>query len=105
MIESFKPGQAIKCTVKSSPRALGSRKTIERLMRQNPEVKKGLRRAYGKRLANWQTKNRGNRDWVMRTTCGKIVRCVAGASWTMAFDLNLVPDFKSVEGYLAIEKA
>ena len=105
MLDTLKPGQAIKCTVKTLPRAAASRKTIERLMRQNPEVKKGLRRAYQKRVANWQTKNRGNRDWVMRVKSGKIVRCARGASWTMAFDLNLLPDLQSVEKNLTIAKA
>ena len=105
MIESLKAGQNVKCTVTAMPRAAGRSKTIERLMRLDPVNKKGLARAYHKRQLGWQTKNRGNRDWVMRQTCGKIVRAEKGASWTMPFDFCIAADLKSVEQYIKIEKA
>ncbi|HYD00181.1 MAG TPA: hypothetical protein VEB22_03065 [Phycisphaerales bacterium] len=101
----FKAGQNVKCTVTAVPSAAGREKTIERLMRLDPVNKKGLAKAYHKRQLGWQTKNRGNRDWVMRQTCGKIVRCEKGATWTMPFDFNIAADLKSCELYLKIEKA
>jgi len=105
MIDSLKAGQNVKCTVNTVPNAAGREKTIERLMRLDPVNKKGLARAYHKRQLAWETKNRGNRDWVMRQQCGKIVRVVKGASWTMPFDFSIAADLKSCERYLTIEKA
>jgi hypothetical protein len=105
MIESLKAGQNVKCTVTAMPRAAARTKTIERLMRLDPVNKKGLARAYHKRQLGWQTKNRGNRDWVMRQTCGKIVRVAKGATWTMPFDFCISPDLQSVLQFVKIEKA
>lgn len=105
MIETLKAGQNVKCTVTTMPPAASRVTTIERLMRFDPINKKGLARAYHKRQLSWQTKNRGNRDWVMRQTCGKIVRVVKGATWTMPFDFNIAADLKSCAQYLTIEKA
>lgn len=105
MIDTLKAGQNVKCTVTAMPRAAGRSKTIERLMRLDPVNKKGLARAYHKRQLGWQTKNRGNRDWVMRQTCGKIIRVAKGATWTMPFDVNMAADLQSVAQYVKIEKA
>ncbi|MBY0308509.1 MAG: hypothetical protein K2Q09_07180 [Phycisphaerales bacterium] len=105
MIDSFKAGQNVKCTVTAMPRAAGRTKTIERLMRLDPVNKKGLAKAYHKRQLNWQTKNRGNRDWVMRETCGKIVHVTKGATWTMPFDFSIAPDLRAIEKYVKLEKA
>jgi hypothetical protein len=105
MIDSFKPGQKIRCTVLKLPKAAADRKTIERLMRRDPAVTRGLRNSAHKRARTTVTYNRGNRDWVQRQKVGKIVRLVTGNTWTCAFDFSVAPDFKAVADFLKIEAA
>ena len=101
----FKPGQTIKCTVTKAPRAAGGRKTLERLMRLQPSVAKGLRASQHKRAQTTIVYNRGNRDWVKRQTCGKIVRAVKGATFTMTYSVNLEADIASIKDCLQISAA
>lgn len=105
MIESLAAGQAIKCTVLKTPKAAGAVKTIEKLMRQNPVVIRGLARAQHKRDQNLVIYNRGNRDWVKREKCAKIVRVIPGANWKMTFSPVLAKELASVKAYLTIEAA
>jgi hypothetical protein len=105
MIDTLKPGQTIRCTVLKLPKAAADKKTIERLMRRDPAVSKGLRKSHKLRSETTVTYNRGNRDWVQRQKVGKIVRLVNGNSWTCAFDVAVAPDFRAVKDYLKIEAA
>lgn len=105
MIDSLKPGQTIRCTVLKLPRAAADKKTIERLMRRDPAVTRGLKNSHHKRQRSTVTYNRGNRDWVQRQKVGKIVRLETGKSWTCTFDLSVAPDFKAVSKFLKVEAA
>jgi hypothetical protein len=49
--------------------------------------------------------NRGNRDWVKRERCARLVSCVKGATWSMTYVPALAPDLASVEKYLQITPA
>ena len=105
MIDSLKPGQTIRCTVLKLPKAAADRKTIERLMRRDPAVTKGLRKSHKLRQRTTVTYNRGNRDWVQRQKVGKIVRLVKGNSWTCTFDMGIAPDFRAVSDFVKVEAA
>ena len=105
MLDSIKAGQNIKLTVKAKPSTTDAVNTLERLMRLDPVTKRGLRRAYNKRRQTTIIFNRGNRDWVKRQICGRVVRVIKGQSWTMPFTHDLAGDIRSVETYLTIEKA
>ena len=105
MIDTLKAGQKIRCTVLKVPAAAGDKKTIERLMRRDPAVVKGLRKSHVVRERKTVTYNRGNRDWVQRQKVGKIVRLVKGNSWSCTFDFSIAPDFKAVSDFLKIEAA
>ena len=105
MTATFKPGQKIRCTVLKLPRAAADRKTIERLMRRDPAVTRGLKNSHHLRQRTTVTYNRGNRDWVQRQKVGKIVRLVAGNTWTCTFDLSVAPDFNAVSDFVKVEAA
>jgi hypothetical protein len=105
MIDRFQPGQKIRCTLTKAPRTEARIDTIERLMRQEPSVQKGLRRAQRRRRLEMNVYNRGNRDWYSREKCAKIVDAVPGATWTMTFTCQLAPDLASVQDFLTIEAA
>lgn len=103
MIDTLKPGQEIRCTVSSMPRSKAKADTIARLMRQNHETAKGLRRAQAHRKRTANIHNRGGRDWYARAKAGKNLRVAAGESWTMVYVPHLRADIASVEQYLTIE--
>lgn len=104
-IAALKPGQMIQCTLKAAPRNHGAVTTLERLMRLDPVVKRGLKRAHRKRIQTLNVYIRGNRDWTSRVKCGKLVRPEAGKSWTMRFDLSLAGDLRSVQDLLTVKPA
>lgn len=105
MFDKLKPGQTIKCTIAKAPRNAAGRKTLERLMRLQPSVARGLRSSHRKRQQNLNVYNRGNRDWTSRKPCGKIVKVAAGQTWTMTFSANLAPDLASVAECIKVENA
>ena len=105
MIDTLKPGQEIRCTVSSMPRSKAKADTIARLMRQNHEIAKGLKRAQAHRKRTANIHNRGGRDWYARAKAGKNLRVAPGESWTMIFVPQIQADMASVQQYLSIENA
>lgn len=105
MLDSMKAGQKIRCTITKLPRNEAAVDTIERLMRQEPSVKRGLRRAQRRRRQDMIVYNRGNRDWYKREICGKQVQAKAGASWTMTYSVQVLPELKSLASYLSVQSA
>ena len=104
-MSDFAPGQQIRCTVKDLPAAKGGRETILRLMRQDPQINKALRRSQQERARTMPFHQRGGRRWFIRPRPGKIAKLERGESGTMGCVPHLAPDLKSVESYLEIEAA
>jgi len=105
MAATLKPGQNIRLTIAKTPRAAAKIDTIERLMRQEPTIKRGLRRAQRRRRQDMIVYNRGNRDWYKREICGKLVRATKGATWTMTYSHHIAPELKSLEGFVTVQPA
>jgi len=105
MLATFKPGQLIKCTIVKAPRARAAKKTVERLMWRDADTARGLRKSHHVRKRNTIIYNRGNRDWVKRQECARIVEVVRGGTWSMTFNHDLASDIASVKDYLKIEAA
>ena len=105
MLDQLKPGQNIRCTVTTAPRTEAGIDTIERLMRQEPSIKRGLRKAQRRRRQGMIVYNRGNRDWYKREECGKLVKVAKGSTWTMQYSLQIAPELKSLAKYLQIAPA
>jgi hypothetical protein len=105
MLPNLTPGQTIRCTVAKAPRAEAKIDTIERLMRLEPGVQRGLRRAQQRRRQDMVVYNRGNRDWYKREKCARLVKCTQGASWTMRYSHHLAPELRSIEGFVQVQPA
>lgn len=105
MAQTYKPGQSIRCTVVKDPRTESAKKTLLRLMRQDPKVSKGLKKAQEERVRTLLIVSRGKRPWEVRETSSKIARAVKGASWTMKYFPQIGPDVASVSEYIKIEAA
>ncbi|MEQ8318056.1 MAG: hypothetical protein RIE77_00730 [Phycisphaerales bacterium] len=105
MSDSFKPGDSVSCTITGLPRSEAGKKTIGRLMKLDPEIQRGLRRAQTRRRQNMKVYVRGGRDWYAREKCGKGGQVRVGESFTIPYAPQLSDDIKSVEKYLKLEAA
>ena len=104
-MSTFKPGQNIRVTLVKAPRARAAIKTVERLMWRDPGVARGLRKSHKVRQRTTIIYNRGNRDWVQRQECARIVEVKKGQVWNMTYHHDLAADMASVKDYLKIEAA
>lgn len=104
-LDNVTPGQDLRITITSEPRAAGARKTIARLMRQDPSIKKALKNAQESRMANLYVRSRGKRPWAVRRKAARYARVATGESWTMRYIPQLASDLRSVSKYLEIAKA
>jgi len=105
MLDDFKPGSRIQCTVTSEPRTHKARSTVARLMRRDRQIQRALRRGQRIRRQTTPTKIRGGRTWYIRPKPGKVSHPRQGESWTMILTPDIVPDLRSVEHHLEIKSA
>jgi hypothetical protein len=105
MIDTLNAGDTIKCTISKVPNNKGSRDTITRLMRRDPDNKRALARAQRMRRQRMHAYIRGGRMWYSREKAARIAICEQGNTWSMRFTHDIAPDLASVEQYLAVEKA
>lgn len=105
MIDTLTAGDTIKCTINKVPNNKGSVDTITRLMRRDPDIKRGLARAQRMRRQRMHAYIRGGRMWYSREKAAKIAICEQGGSWSMRFTHDIAPDLASVEQYLSLEKS
>lgn len=101
----LKPGATLRCTIERVPGRVDQQQTIARLMRQDPQIKKALRRAQRRRAEALVVRSRGGRPWADRKRAARVARVVEGASWTMPALPSLARDAASVAQFLRIEQA
>lgn len=105
MLDQFKPGQTIRCTITARPGADDRRQTIARLMRRDPQIKKGLRKAQAHRARTTRSYIRGGREWFVRPKASRLAHPEPGNSWTMPFTPEILPDLQSVSDFVKVEVA
>ncbi len=104
-LEGFQPGQTITCTVNAEPRAKGARDTILRLMRRDPAIRRGLKRAQELRRRRMHAYIRGGRLWYSREKAAVIAQVRSGNAWTMVYTPDIAPDLRSVGKYVSVQAA
>ncbi len=88
------------------PAAAGPRKTLERLMRMEPGVSKGLRKLQARRQREDNKGHiRGGRVWVSRVRSAKLVHVAPGSSFTLHVTPQILPDLQSIEQYVEAKPA
>lgn len=102
MLDTLKPSQTINVTVKRVPRREDARQTIERLMRQDPEIKAGLKRTQEHRRKTTVVRSRGKRPWPVRMKRTRVATLKEGATWSMPYYVQLRDDIASVQEFLEI---
>ena len=105
MLENVKPGQTIRCTVTRHVHRDADAKTICRLMRQDPAIRRRLKKAQEHRMRTLIVRSRGKRPWAVRVKASKAVRAVKGETWEMRYIPHLQGDINSVARYLEIDAA
>ncbi|MBL0920807.1 MAG: hypothetical protein IBJ10_01625 [Phycisphaerales bacterium] len=99
-LDSLKPGAAVTLVVNECPLVENHVQTIERLMRQDPDMKRGLKKGQHDRMQRLVVRSRGGRPWEKRELSSKIVRCEKGAKWSMTYFPQIANDLASVARYL-----
>jgi hypothetical protein len=97
------PNTDLTFTIVKAPTRPAPRKTIERLMWMQPQVKKDLSMLQRVRKQKGiKYTIRAGRVWFDRPRATRTVRCEQGASFTLHVTPQLVNDLKSVAKYLDV---
>jgi hypothetical protein len=97
------PNTELTFTIVKAPTRPASRKTIERLMWMQPQVKKDLSLLQRHRKQkDIKYTIRAGRVWFDRPRATRTVRCEKGASFTLKITPQIVNDLKSVSKYLEV---
>ena len=93
-------------TIERMPRSESKRKTLARLMRMQPAVKKSLRMlAQRRKREDNEQHQRGGRMWTARVKATMVVSPERGASFTLFVTPQILPDLHSVESCLKVSRA
>jgi len=93
-------------TIASMPRRAAQLKTLERLMRMQPHIQRGLDKlARRRRQTDNQPRARAGRTWIDREPTVKLVHPARGDTFTLRLTPQILPDLRSVEKYLSAKAA
>lgn len=96
------PKQSVTFTITSMPRNERAIKTLQRLMRLQPTIQRGLRRIATRRKRDDNVVHpRGGREWTARVRVTKLVNPAVGQKFTIHVTPQIVADIKSVGQYLS----
>ena len=100
------PQTEVTFTVSKMPRRPADRKTIQRLMRLQPEIVKGMKSLQKRRRQRDNvTYMRAGVPWTNRAKATNLTRVEPGATFTLRLTPQILPDLRSVERFLEAKKA
>ena len=100
------PGKTVTFTIARDPRRVQDCKTIQRLMRMQPEIQRGLQRLQHKRAKEVNaTYVRAGVEWTNRAKATRLTRPVRGETFTLRLTPQILPDVKAVERLLEAKPA
>ncbi len=106
MPDLIAPLATLTFTVEKVPQRAAQVKTIERLMRLEPDRQRTLRRLqHRRRIYDNIVGVRAGRKWINRVRATKVTRLSPGATFTITVTPQVIPDLKSVEKFLNVKKA
>ena len=95
------PTRTVTFTINSVPKRVPERKTIGRLMKMQPDIRRGLKAlAKKRRQHDNHTYIRCGRPWTNRARATQLIRVIPGETFTLTITPQIVADLKSVERYL-----
>jgi hypothetical protein len=106
MSDVLTPLNTVTFTITKAPRKLSHRKTLQRLMQLQPDVRKGLRALQKQRRQHDNnTYIRAGNPWTDRAKATRLTRVEPGATFTLKLTAQIIPDLKAVEPYLEAKSA
>ncbi|MHC4446560.1 MAG: hypothetical protein ACYSXF_01980 [Planctomycetota bacterium] len=106
MADAIAPCKTVTFVLAKVPDRTPERKTIQRLMRMQPRIQRGLKKLAQRRRRHDNVRYiRAGTDWVNRTKATKLARLQPGETFTLTITPQIIPDIKSVESYLAVERS
>ena len=104
MADVIAPQNTVTFTVTRVPQRTAQRKTIERLMKMQPDIQKALKhRARERRQHDNIVDIRAGRKWIQRVRATKMAQVETGETFTLRLTPQVIPDVKSVEQFLKAE--
>jgi len=103
MLADIQPGQQIKVTVTSEPKAAAQRKTLIRLCEKDEQVRAERRRLKQARPVKFH--RRGGRPWGARPYRVPVVKTTAGASYKIFASTDVLRELKSIEKHVEVTPA
>jgi hypothetical protein len=100
------PQKKVTFTITKRPHRTADRKTIQRLMRMQPEIQRGLR-DLARRRRQFDNKPgiRAGVVWVDRAKATKLTQVQPGETFTLYITPQIIPDIESVEQFLEAKPA
>ena len=106
MTDLIAPLETLTLTVKKVPTRPAQRKTIERLMKLQPDLQRSLRKiARRRRIHDNIVGIRAGRKWIQRVRATRVAKVEPGESFTLTLTPQIIPDLRSVEKFLKVARA
>ena len=106
MPDLIAPLETLTFTVEKVPQRPAQVKTIERLMKLEPDRQRTLKKLQRQRKHYDNVVSiRAGRKWINRVRATKVTRVMPGETFTITVTPQVIPDLKSVEKFLKVEKA
>lgn len=106
MSDVVSPSKKVTFTIKKTPSRPADYKTIQRLMRMQRHIQKGLDRLADRRRREDNYRSpRAGRMWMTRAKMTKLTRVEKGESFTITITPQIMPDLKAVEKFLNAQAA
>jgi hypothetical protein len=100
------PSSTVTFTITSLPKNESGRKTLNRLMKMQPQIQKGLAMlARRRRQKDNIPTSRAGRIWINRKRPTQLTRVEIGESFTLRVSPHIIPDIMSVAAYLDMKAA
>ncbi|MBX3374555.1 MAG: hypothetical protein KF817_12055 [Phycisphaeraceae bacterium] len=103
MADLLLPGKTVTFTVSCPPRTPAAQKTLQRLMRMQPKIQRGLSRLRKLRDTRNDPRQRAGRVWIVRVQTTKLTRVEPGESFTLRLTPQILPDIRSVADHLEMK--
>ncbi len=106
MPEIIAPLKTVTFTVTKVPRKPSQRLTIQRLMRMQSDVQRSLKKLARRRRQHDNVRSRhGGKIWIIRAKATRVAIVETGATFTLTLTPQIIPDVKSVAGFLDAKSA
>lgn len=106
MPEAIAPSKTVTFTINRTPARPADRKTIQRLMRMQRGIQKGLRNLSQIRSRERNvTRQRAGGTWTTRVKMTKLTRIEKGESFTLTITPQIMNDIRAVESFLDAKPA